>query len=133
MHTVIRSPLRWFASALLLVVGAVHVPMVPAHLVEAPYIGALFIALAVVSVVLAAVIVIRDTPLVWAVSGLITLLALIAYLLSRTIGLPELGDDIGNWTEPLSFPALVAETLATAVAATVLRYRPTRHTRTGTS
>jgi hypothetical protein len=127
MYTAIHSSLRWFAAVLLVVVAAVHVPMVPDHLQEAPYIGALFIALSVVSVSLAAVIAIWDSPAVWTATGLVTLLALVGFLLSRTIGLPELGDDIGNWTEPLGFPAMAAETLATAVAATVLRYRPTTH------
>jgi peptidoglycan/LPS O-acetylase OafA/YrhL len=132
MHTALRSPLRWLAAALLLVVAAVHIPMVPEHLHEAPYIGVLFIALAVIGVALAALLVRWDTPAVWVVSGTVALLAVFAFLFSRTIGLPELGDDIGNWSEPLGFPALAAELLATAVAATVLRHLPSQHTRKGT-
>lgn len=133
MHTALRSPLRWLAAVLLLVVAAVHVPMVPEHLHEAPYVGVLFIALAITGVALAALVVIWDTPAVWIISGTVALLALIAFLLSRTVGLPELGDDVGNWTEPLGFPALVAELLATAVAATVLRRLSTPHPTKGIS
>jgi hypothetical protein len=132
MHTALRSPLRWIAAVLLLVVAAVHVPMVPEHLHEAPYIGVLFIALAITGVALAALVVLWDTPAVWITSGTVALLAVIGFLLSRTVGLPEIRDDIGNWTEPLGFPALAAELLATAVAAAALRHLPL-HTRKGTS
>lgn len=133
MHTALRSPLRWIAAVLLLVVAAVHVPMVPEHLHEAPYIGVLFIALAITGVALAALVVLWDTPAVWITSGTVALLAVIGFLLSRTVGLPEIRDDIGNWTEPLGFPALAAELLATAVAAAALRHLPLHHTRKGTS
>jgi hypothetical protein len=132
MHTALRSPLRWIAAVLLLVVAAVHVPMVPEHLHEAPYIGVSFIALAITGVALAALVVLWDTPAVWITSGTVALLAVIGFLLSRTVGLPEIRDDIGNWTEPLGFPALAAELLATAVAAAALRHLPL-HTRKGTS
>ncbi len=120
----LTSPLRWPAAALLVVVAAVHVPLVPDHLEEAPYVGVLFLALAVVSVVLAALLVTRDTRLVWAASGLVTLLALLAFVASRTAGLPELGDDVGNWTEPLGFPAVAAEAAVSILAARTLRRSP---------
>ncbi|MGI9158021.1 MAG: hypothetical protein ACR2FG_15550 [Marmoricola sp.] len=119
----LHSPLRWFGAVLLLVTAAVHVPMVPEHLEEAPYIGALFIALAVVGVLLAVLLVLRDTPAVWAVSGIVALLAVVAFLVSRTMGLPQIGDDIGSWGEPLGFPALVAETLAALAALVALQHR----------
>ena len=45
------------------------------------------------------------------------LLAVTAFLASRTVGLPQLADDVGNWTEPLGFPALVSESLVVALAA----------------
>jgi hypothetical protein len=75
--------------------------------------------------VLAAITVLRDVPAVWAISGTVTLLALVAFLLSRTVGLPQIGDDIGNWTEPLSFPARAAEIITVVLAGRVLR-RPGR-------
>ncbi|NYD42669.1 hypothetical protein [Nocardioides panaciterrulae] len=124
MSRSLTSPLRWPAAALLVVVAAVHVPLVPDHLEEAPYVGVLFLALAVVSVVLAALLVTRDTRLVWAASGLVTLLALLAFVASRTAGLPELGDDVGNWTEPLGFPAVAAEAAVSIIAARTLRRSP---------
>jgi hypothetical protein len=44
---------------------------------------------------------------------------LIAFLASRTIGLPQIEDDIGNWSEPLGLPAIAAE--ATMVVLAYLR------------
>lgn len=119
--TVHRSPLRWPAAALLLLTAAVHVPLVPDHLEEAFYVGVLFIALAVVCVALSVVVVVHDSAVVWTVCGLVALLALVAFLASRTVGLPELGDDVGNWSDPLGFPALVSEALTLAIAAIVVR------------
>lgn len=121
MHTdTYRSPWRWPAALLLLVTAAVHVPLIPDHLEEAPYVGRLFIGLTVISVVLAVVLVRHDTSLVWLASGVVTTLALLAFVASRTIGLPELSDDIGNWTEPLGIPALAAELLTASIASLVL-------------
>ena len=134
MNHRLGSPWRWVAAVLLLVTAGTHVPLIHEHLEEAPYVGALFIALAVVGVGLAVLVVLWDTPLVWAASGLVTLLAAIAFLLSRTIGLPEIGDDVGNWTEPLGFPAVAAEVLTVVVALVVLQHRklPGRRSHQGT-
>jgi hypothetical protein len=66
-------------------------------------------------------VVVTDTPAVWMVTAVMTLLAVLAFLASRTVGLPLIGDDIGNWTEPLGLPAVAAEFLAFLTAAAVLR------------
>jgi hypothetical protein len=123
MHASFRSPWRWPAAVLLLVTAGTHVPLVPEHLEEAPYVGVLFIALVIVSVVVAVLVLVRDTPVVWAVAGLVTLLAVLGFLVSRTVGLPQIGDDIGNWTEPLGYPAVASEVLVTALAALELTRR----------
>lgn len=122
MHTRLSSPLRWSAVMLLLATAGTHVPLIPEHLAEAPYVGVLFIALSVASVGCAVLLARWDTPFVWAASGLLTLLAVSAFLVSRTVGLPQIGDDIGNWSEPLGFPALLAEVLATVLAVAALRH-----------
>jgi len=117
------SPLRRPAALLLVVTAAAHVPLVPEHLEEAPYVGVLFVALSSAAVALALLLVLRDTPLVWAATGALTLLAVLGFLASRTVGLPQLGDDVGNWTEPLGFPAVAAEILCLVSAVVVLRAR----------
>lgn len=121
--TPLHSPLRWWAAPLLLITAGVHVPLVPEHLEEAPYVGVLFVALAATSLVLAVLLLVADTRAVWAAAGIVALLALVAFLCSRTVGLPQLSDDIGNWSDPLGYPALLAEFLAAVVAAGVL-HRP---------
>jgi hypothetical protein len=117
----LRSPLRWVAALTLVVAGAVHIPVTPEHLEEAPYIGYLFIALTVVCFVLALMIAVADTTAVWAVSGVVTALAVGAYLLSRSVALPQIGDDVGNWLEPLGVVAIVFEGLTVGLAVAALR------------
>jgi len=121
--TRLGSPLRWAAAVLLLVTAATHVPLVPVHLAEAPYIGMLFIALSVASIVLAVLLLRWDSPAVWSACGSMMLLAVVAFLASRTVGLPQISDEVGNWSEPLGFPALAAEALTAVVAFVALRHR----------
>lgn len=100
--------------------AGVHIPLVPEHLREAPYIGVLFILLSVACVALAIMVTAHDTPWIWAISAALSPLALIAFVWSRTIGLPQITDDIGNWTEPLCFPTVAAEALTVALVLVVL-------------
>jgi hypothetical protein len=104
-----RRQTRGLAAFLLLVAAAAHIPLIEGHLHEAPYIGWGFILLSTVCILLAVSIVLADHVAVWTLAAASCLAALVAYLASRTIGLPEIGDDVGNWTEPLSFPAIFAE------------------------
>ena len=119
------SPSQWKASILLLVAAAAHIPLIADHLEEAPYIGVLFIALSVVCVALAGLILVLDTAAVWLLSGSICLAAVVAFLASRTVGLPQMADDIGVWSEPLSFPALASEVLLVTLAVIHLAKRHT--------
>ncbi|MEO7130395.1 MAG: hypothetical protein ABIZ07_03350 [Dermatophilaceae bacterium] len=48
---------------------------------------------------------------------MVAALALMGYFLSRTIGLPQIGDDIGNWGEPLGIVAIIAEAAMLITAA----------------
>lgn len=119
----LHSPWRWVAAVLLLVNAGVHVPLVHEHLEEAPYIGVLFIVLIVACIVLAAVIAFVDNVWVWGGAAVVSTLALLAFVISRTIGLPEIGDDVGNWTEPLGYPTLASEALIIVTTALVLTRR----------
>ena len=123
MFTPLRSPVRWPASAMLIVTAATHIPLISMHLEEAYYIGVLFILLSAASVVLAIAVAAWDTPLVWLATGVVTALAVVAFFVSRTIGLPQIGDDIGNWSEPLGYPAILAEAAAAVLAIVALRHR----------
>ena len=119
----LHSEDRLIGVLALLVTAGTHIPLIGEHLEEAPYVGWLFIVLSAVSIVLAGLLVVRDSRAVWFASGATTFLAVIAFFLSRTVGLPQIGDDIGNWTDPLSYPAIVAEIIAAVIAYVVLRPR----------
>jgi uncharacterized membrane protein len=117
------SPAQWCASFLLLVAAGTHIPLIKMHLEEAPYIGWGFILLSVACIALAIAILFVDDATLWVVSGAICLAAVVAYLASRTIGLPQIQDDVGNWTEPLGIPAVASEVLMAALAWWHLRSR----------
>ncbi|MGH3472776.1 MAG: hypothetical protein ACRDPG_12145 [Nocardioidaceae bacterium] len=119
----VRTTWRYPAAALAIAAGMAHVPVTPAHLQEAPYIGVLFILLTVACVLLATALLISDVPLVWLSLGGVCLLAVIGYAVSRTIGLPMMADDIGNWGEPLGIVSIATETLVVMLAAVTLRQR----------
>jgi hypothetical protein len=85
--------------------------LVPDHLREAPYAGALFIALSVAALAAAIMLSATDHELVWVGAGALSVGALVAYFLSRSVGLPSMSDDIGDWTNPLGLAAVACETL----------------------
>jgi hypothetical protein len=125
-----HSPWRWPAALFLLVNAAIHLYLAPMHLIEAPYIGALFIALSTACIVLAVLLSLLDNILVWVTAGTMSLLALMAFLISRTVGLPQISDDIGNWTDPLGYPNMAVEVLTIIVTTAVLRSERLRSPRT---
>ncbi|GAB4002346.1 hypothetical protein [Nocardioides ultimimeridianus] len=110
-----RSDDRWLAATCLVVCAGTHIPLIPEHLEEAPYAGVAFVLLVVTASALAVLVLLRDTAAVWAMVAGVNVLAVAAYVLTRTVALPQLADDVGSWTEPLSFPALGSELLAVAV------------------
>jgi hypothetical protein len=114
-----RTAIQSLAVVALLVTGLVHLALVPEHFEEAAYSGWLFLADSVAALALVPVLLRSDRRLGWLAAGLLGGLTVAAYVLSRTAGLPGLADDIGQWTEPLSFPALAAE--VTLVAAALAR------------
>jgi hypothetical protein len=114
---------RWLTAAMLLVAAGTHISMVPDHLEEAPHVGWGLIVLSALCIVLAVWIVVADGVAVWLFSAGVCLAAVVAFLTSRTIGLPQIRDDVGNWSEPLGFPALLSETLAVLLAGLRLRKR----------
>ena len=106
-----RSPWRWPAAAVALTVAAAHIPITAEHLSEAPYIGWSFVALEIAAVALAITLVLYDAGMVWRVAASLCAAALAAYMLTRTVALPQIGDDLGNWGEPLGVVALTAESM----------------------
>jgi hypothetical protein len=103
-----------------------HVPVIEPHLVEAPYIGIGFVLLVVAGFYLAVRLVVDPDELVWMGTAVVGVLALLGYVLSRSVGLPQIGDDVGAWADPLGITAVSCELLM-VVAATahhLVRPRP---------
>lgn len=123
-----RSQRRWPAALALIVTAGVHIPVTPEHLREAPYIGLLFLALTGACLVLSIAILAFDVPAVWLLSGAVSAAAVLAYAMSRTVALPQIGDDVGRWFEPLGIAAICAETLTAVIAAAVLFGQRGRYT-----
>lgn len=114
------ASLRYPAAAAALAAGLAHVPVTPEHLAEAPYIGVLFILLTVTCVLGTVALLVSDSVFVWLSLGGAAALAVIAYVVSRTLGLPMMADDIGNWLEPLGVLSIATESVVVVLAATRL-------------
>ncbi len=113
----VRSPWRLLAAIGAVGQAVAHLPVIEQHLSEAPYIGVGFVLLAIAGIVLGTLLLVADTPAVWVSTLVVAALALVGYFLSRTIGLPQIGDDIGNWGEPLGIVAIIAEATMLITAA----------------
>ena len=86
----------------------------------APYKGWLYVALIAGSLAAAAALLRRSDPRAWAAAGLLSAGAFVAFVASRTVGLPQGADDIGNWWEPLGLASLFVEGLVVTLSAAVL-------------
>ena len=65
----------------------------------------------------------ESDPRAWAAAALLPLGAALAFVVSRTVGLPQGADDIGNWTEPLGLASLFVEGCLVVLSARVLAAR----------
>jgi hypothetical protein len=88
---------------------------------ETPYVAWMYVALMAGSVVVAAGLVHSRDRRLWLAAGLLAVSAISGYVLSRTVGLPNAKDDIGNWTEPLGLASLFVEGTVAAVSAYAYR------------
>jgi len=110
------------------VVGLAGIALI--HLLDAPgtfegsaYKGWLYVGLITGCIVAGAVLIRRSDPRAWAAAAMLASGAIVAFVVSRTIGLPQGADDIGNWTEPLGLASLFVEGTVLVLAAAVLQER----------
>jgi hypothetical protein len=111
--------LRTAALVGVLGIAVTHVFELPDKLEESGvrYQGILFIAL-IAGCVLLATVVMRAPERPWWTGVLaVSVLPLIAYIISRTAGLPGGEDDIGAWSEPSGIASLAFEAFTIIVAA----------------
>jgi len=115
---------RMVAIASLGAIALIHVLRLPGAFDDAGYLGALFVAAVIASVVLAATLTVTGDPRAMQASGGLAAMLLLGYVLSRTTGLPAATDDIGDWDEPLGLVSMVFEGLLVVVAAGRLATAP---------
>jgi hypothetical protein len=106
--------------------AVIHVVDLPGTLDETPLIGYGYLVLIAAAIVGAAALISVAGRVTWAFADLIATGALVAYVLSRTTGLPTDADDIGNWKCSLGIAALSVEGLLVLLAAWRMRpqHRP---------
>ena len=107
-------------------IGLIHLLDIPGKFTDAPYMGWLYVGLIVGSVGVAAVLIERHDRRAWAAAAAVAVAPLVGYVLTRTVGLPQARDDIGNWAEPLGLASLFVEGLVLFVSLVALRPRPAR-------
>jgi hypothetical protein len=120
-----ESLARVLGAVALVALAIVHVLDLPGTLDETPLIAYGYLALIAACVFCAFLLLTTDDLRVWLIAAGIAAAAMIAYLLSRTTGLPTDDDDIGNWVCLLGIAALSTE--ATLLLLAGWRLWPTAH------
>jgi hypothetical protein len=110
-------------------IALIHLVELPDTLHDQAYVGGLFIAAIVSSLLLVAVLSLTDDSRAWAATGGFAALVLIAFLFSRTTGLPGFTDYKGVWDDPTGLQSMVVEGLVVLVSGAVLATRSTAFAR----
>ena len=103
--------LQWLAIAAILGTGLIHVVEAQDAFGDAPYKGVLFISNGVGALAAAIGIYRNQRVRGWLLGLLIAGGAILAYVASRTIGLPGLPAEPDAWLEPMGIASLACETL----------------------
>lgn len=90
-------------------VAVVHLADLPGKMEEVPYIGWMYVGLMAAALVLAELVLVRPSRLVLLAAAGLSASTILGFVLTRTTGLPNAVDDIGNWTEPLGLVSLLVE------------------------
>ena len=98
-------------------VALIHLLELQGKLKEVPYLGVGYILLVAATVTAAALLIHSNSRIGWILGGGAALATLIGYSLTRTVGLPQSKDDIGNWLEPIGLASLFIETVVVMLAA----------------
>ncbi|MEA2593035.1 MAG: hypothetical protein QOD62_2866, partial [Actinomycetota bacterium] len=80
------------------------------------YIGVLYMLLIVACLTAASALLGRRPRRAWMLTAAVAVGPFVAYLVSRSVGLPGAPENIGNWTEPLGLAALFVEFLVMAIS-----------------
>jgi len=83
---------------------------------ETPYMGWMYGGLMLSCLAVAAALVRANSREAWLAAIALPATAIVGFVLTRTVGLPQATEDIGNWSEPLGLAALFVEGAVIAVA-----------------
>ncbi|MFF7992646.1 hypothetical protein ACFZDG_22975 [Kitasatospora xanthocidica] len=122
-----RSPLRWSAAAALVASAALHLSIVFPYWGQNPAADAGFSMAAVLCLVLAGLVVLRDSLWLWIAAAVTGVSTVIGYLLSDSLFVLDLRTTMTPWQSGLGFATIAcALTLLalTALLATAHRRRP---------
>jgi hypothetical protein len=108
-HAIRHTTLRALGFGGMLAIALIHLLDVFGQIKDTPYLGVMYIALMVASVAVAFSLLHTGSSLAWAAGGLLAAATLAGFILSRTVGLPNSHDDIGNWTEGLGLASMFVE------------------------
>jgi hypothetical protein len=97
-------------------IGVIHLLDSIGKYTETRYLFWMYIALIVGSIGVAGLVLFTRARIWLLAAAALAGSAAIGYVLSRTTGLPNAGDDIGNWTEPLGLASLFVEGGVVAVS-----------------
>lgn len=117
--------LRLGLATALTAAAAGHVPVLTEHLREAPWMGWLFVLF--IGAALGAATGTLLTGVAWPSTASIVLAAaaITTYCAARLFPLPQLADDVGDWSDPWGLASIALE-LAALVIAVQLRRRTRR-------
>lgn len=99
---------KFSGIGLILVTGLTHMYVFPAHFEAAKYLGLSFGAL-FAGTLLSALGILRGSRWGWTLGSVICAVAFVAYIISRTLGLPGFGEAVGDWTTPAGTMAEIFE------------------------
>jgi hypothetical protein len=133
-HLVRDAVARVLGAVGLLGIALIHLLDVIGKFSETPYLGWMYVGAIVAAIGLAAWLVVKGSSrAVWAATGGLALAILAGFVLSRTTGLPDATDDIGNWSEGLGLASMFVEAAVAALSVWALAVlpagAPTRATR----
>jgi hypothetical protein len=115
------NTVRWAIISLLLVAAVAHIPVIPEHLHEAPYMGVLFIAFTVSAFAVASILAAIPSRIWYLVASGLCAAGVMAYVATRLVAFPQLADDVGLWVEPLGLVSIATESVAAMLGLVALR------------
>lgn len=112
---------HWLGVLLLAGIALVHFLGIPDKLGETPYMGWMYILLVAGCAAAGAWLLSNQARAGYVLGLIISLGAIVFYVLTRTTGLPKATGDIGNWAEPAGIVSLLLEAAFVVIASAQLR------------